>query len=67
MEGKMKIFKISQALREEFESETWRKDWENLIVAIENGNLSPKDMIVLNLYFTFMGIDLSFGKYSLRI
>lgn len=33
-----------------------------MIIAIQNGELSPKDEIVLNLYFTFMGIDLSFGK-----
>ena len=38
------------------------KEWEKLIIAIENEELSPKDLIVLNLYFTFMGIDLRKGK-----
>ncbi|CAI2376159.1 unnamed protein product [Moneuplotes crassus] len=53
-------FKISSTLRSDYDSQWCRDDWGNLILAIQNEELSPKDSIVLNLYFTFMGVDLSF-------
>lgn len=60
-------FSISESLREEFESkrikitflgEAVREDWANLSDAVARKELSPKDMVVLNLYFTFMGVEL---------
>mmetsp|Transcript_11967 Transcript_11967/g.10569 ORF Transcript_11967/g.10569 Transcript_11967/m.10569 type:complete len:182 (+) Transcript_11967:327-872(+) len=54
-----KSFFISQSLREEFESDACKQDWGKLIESIQINELSPKDLIVLNLYFTFMGLDLS--------
>ena len=49
---------MSKNLRIEFESDAWREDWDRLIEASEERQLSPKDMVVLKLYFTFMGIEL---------
>lgn len=45
-------FCISRTLREEFESDACKLDWINLSKAVESQDLSPKDKIVLNLYFT---------------
>jgi hypothetical protein len=45
-------FCISLTLREEFESDDCRQDWLNLSEAVRSQDLSPKDKIVLNLYFT---------------
>lgn len=53
-----KRFTLSKALREEFESEACMEDWDKLIETVEHRDLSPKDMVVLNLYFTFMGVEL---------
>ena len=53
-----KSFSMSKNLRIEFESDAWRDDWDKLIEASEDRQLSPKDMVVLKLYFTFMGIEL---------
>ncbi|CAI2371570.1 unnamed protein product [Moneuplotes crassus] len=61
------IFKISKSLRADYDSEWCRNDWESLVNAIQNSELSPKDLIVLNLYFTFMGIDLSFENLQAEL
>jgi hypothetical protein len=53
-----KNFAISKSLKDEFESEVCQEDWRKLVENIENQELSPKDMVVLNLYFTFMGVEL---------
>lgn len=51
-------FTLSKNLREEYESEPCREDWNKLIEVVKRRQLSPKDMVVLKLYFTFMGVEL---------
>ncbi|CAI2364328.1 unnamed protein product [Moneuplotes crassus] len=55
-----KQFKMSSSLRCDYDSEWCREDWSNLFKAIKNAELSPKDLVVLNLYFTFLGKSLCF-------
>lgn len=52
-------FTLSSSLRVEFESEACKEDLEKLISAVDSKELSPKDMVVIKLYFTFMGIELA--------
>lgn len=52
-------FSLSKSLRQEFESDSCKNDWSKLAFTIKKRDLSPKDMVVLKLYFTFIGIELN--------